>query len=97
MTTPKPMSPEERLAEMESRMHVLEQIQQQQTEIVAAAVMATLQEEGTIAEYVRVIAAKVEAEWSGQFLPELRAQLMTRLEELESIVLPGGTEPTAGN
>lgn len=96
MTTPRPMSPEERLEELESRMMVLEQVQQQTTEIVAAAVMATLQEEGTIAEYVRVIAAKVEAEWSGQFLPELRRSLLARLEELESIVLPGGSETTGG-
>lgn len=97
MTTPRPMSPDERMAELESRMMVLEQLQQQRTEIIAAAVMATLQEEGTIAEYVRVIAAKVEAEWSGQFLPDLRNQLLRRLEEVESIVLPGGTEQTGGS
>lgn len=83
MTAPEPMDVEAILAEHNVRIQMLEQLVKQREQIIAAAVIETLRSEEIISEYLQRLTEKVEAEWSGQFLPELRQVMMRRLETIE--------------
>ena len=81
MTTPHKMTPLERLDEVEAALQVLEQVQSQNQEIVATAVLASLQEHRVLEEVINRTVAAVEAEWTGKFLPELRRTIKADVME----------------
>lgn len=77
------MSHEEWLTELTTRMNVLEEIVRQRDQIIATAVIETLKSEEFISEYLTRMTERVEAEFTGNFLPELRQLLISRLERIE--------------
>lgn len=95
MTAPQPMTPEEQLEDLQARVDVLEQLVRQNHSIVARAVIKHLTDEVIITELIKRVAAAVESEWSGKFLPELRALLLRRVENLETMAgVDGESDPT---
>ena len=78
---PHTMSPVERLEELEARVAVLEQIQQQNQEVIATAVLASLKEEVVLEQVIQKTTAAIEAEWTGKFLPELRRTIKADVME----------------
>lgn len=77
------MSHEEWLTELTTRMNVLEEIVRQRDKIIATAVIETLKSEEFISEYLTRLTERVEAEFTGNFLPELRQLLISRMERIE--------------
>ena len=77
------MSHEEWLTELTTRMNVLEEIVRQRDKIIATAVIETLKSEEFISEYLMRMTERVEAEFTGNFLPELRQLLISRMERIE--------------
>jgi hypothetical protein len=75
MTAPQPKDHDERISELEHRIMVLEEVIRQRDQIIAQSVLDLLVEHTLIQGIVQRVAAAVEAEWTGKFLPELRATL----------------------
>lgn len=75
MTATQPMDHEERISELENRIVVLEEVIRQRDQIIAQSVLDLLVEQTLINGIVQRVTAAMEAEWTGKFLPELRATL----------------------
>jgi len=90
LTSSEPLSHEEWLTELTTRLNVLEEIVRQRDKIIANAVIETLRSEEVIGEYLLRLTEKVEAEFTGAFLPELRQLLLSRLERVERQLAGGG-------
>lgn len=75
MTTPEPIPLEMRVAELENRVIVLEEVLRQRDQIIAQSVLDLLVEQTLITGIVQRVTAAMEAEWTGKFLPDLRETL----------------------
>ncbi len=85
MPPPELPSQADLVQELHGRVEVLEQLLRERDTVIARAVIAHLTDEVIIAEVIKRVAAAVESEWTGNFLPGLRASLLRRIEKLEGM------------
>ena len=83
MTEPRVMTDRERIEELELAVVELKHQLDMNQQVIAHAVLLSLKEESILTEILQRVVEKVEAEWSGKFLPELRRTV--RADVLESL------------
>lgn len=81
MTAPEVMTDRERIEELELAVVELKHQLDLKEKVIAHAVLLSLKEESILTEILRQVVEKVEAEWSGKFLPELRRTVKADLQE----------------
>lgn len=86
MTAPEDVPIELRVAELENRIVVLEEVIRQRDQIIAQSVLDLLVEQTLISGIVQRVTAAMEAEWTGKFLPDLRETIRQEIhgDHLES-------------
>ncbi len=81
MTTPEVMTDRERIEELELALVELKNQFDLKEKVIAHAVLLSLKEESILTEILKKVVEGVEAEWSGKFLPELRATVKADVME----------------
>lgn len=72
MTGAQIMTDRERIEELELAVVELKHQLDVKEKVIAHAVLLSLREESILGEIMQQVVEKIEAEWTGKFLPELR-------------------------